>query len=224
MRILVVEDEPELARTLAQALEEAGYAVDVAFDGEQALRLGNAYEYDAVILDLLLPKRHGLSVLKDLKMAKPKLPVVVLTALDQVAEKIDGLDRGADAYVTKPFDIPELLAHLRAVLRRGSDKVTSALVRIGDLEVDLAGHVVRRRGRPIKLTPREYSLLALFVSRRGVALTRSEIGERVVDRAFETTSNLIDVSIAGLRAKLGDPPLIHTVRGLGYRFDLPEVS
>jgi DNA-binding response OmpR family regulator len=224
MRILVVDDEPELARTLAQALEEAGYAVDVAFDGEQALRLGNGYEYDAVILDLLLPKRHGFSVLKDLKMAKPKLPVVVLTALDQVAEKIDGLDRGADAYVTKPFEIPELLAHLRAVLRRGSDKVTSALVRVGDLEVDLAGHIVRRRGRPIKLTPREYSLLALFVSRRGEALTRSEIGERVVDRAFETTSNLIDVSIAGLRAKLGDPSLIHTVRGLGYRFDLPEVS
>ncbi len=221
MRILVVEDEPAIARTLRQALVEDGHTADVCADGEEGLRLGRTYAYDLVILDLLLPKRHGLSVLRELKRAKPTLPVLVLTALDQVEEKVDGLDKGADDYVTKPFALVELLARVRALLRRGSEKVAGALVTVSDLEIDLAAHVVKRGGVPLKLTPREYALLVLFASRRGEVLSRTEIGERVIDREFEAASNAIDVSIAGLRAKLGEPQLIRTVRGVGYRLEEP---
>lgn len=223
MRILVVEDEPQLASTLRQALTEEGYSADVAPDGDEGLRLGTNFGYDLVVLDLLLPKRHGLSVLRELKKAKPGLPILVLTALDQTEEKVDGLERGADDYLAKPYALAELLARVRALLRRGSDrKVMSARVKVADFEVDLASRTVTRAGVPIKLTPREYALLVLFVNRRGEVLTRTEIGERVIDREFEATSNTIDVSIAGLRAKLGDPQLIATVRGVGYRFDEPE--
>ncbi len=222
MRILVVEDEPQLSRTLAQALRESGYSADTALDGEAGLNLGLQHEYDAVVLDLLLPKRHGLSVLKELRRAKPALPILVLTALDQTEEKVDGLDKGADDYLTKPFALSELLARVRALLRRGKDSARSAQVKVADLEVDLAKQVVLRGGKAVKLTRREYALLVLFVNRKGQVLSRSEIGERVVDREFEPASNLIDVSIAGLRQKLGEPQLIRTVRGVGYRFDDPE--
>ncbi len=222
MRILVVEDEPQLSRTVAQALRESGFAADTALDGEAGLRLGLEHDYDAVVLDLLLPKRHGLSVLKELRTKKPALPILVLTALDQTDEKVDGLDKGADDYLTKPFALKELLARVRALLRRGKETATGALVRVADLEVDLAKQVVVRGGEPLKLTRREYALLVLFLNRKGQVLSRSEIGERVVDREFELTSNLIDVSIAGLRSKLGEPPLIRTVRGVGYRFDEPD--
>ncbi len=221
MLILVVEDEPTLARNLAQALREEGYSVDLARDGEAGLELALAHPYDLVVLDLLLPRKHGLTVLREVRADKPALPILVLTALDDVPERVEGLDRGADDYVTKPFALPELLARVRALLRRGR-AVGSARVTVGDLEIDLAAHVVLRAGRTLKLTPREYALLVLFANRKGEVLTRREIGERVVDRVFEPTSNLIDVSIAGLRAKLGDPPLIHTVRGVGYRFGDPE--
>jgi two-component system copper resistance phosphate regulon response regulator CusR len=222
MRILVVEDEPPIARTIRRALTEAGYSADEAHDGEEGLRLGQTYPYDLVILDLLLPKRHGLSVLRELRAAKPALPILVLTALDQLEEKVDGLDKGADDYLTKPFALEELLARVRALLRRGSERVTGSLVTVADLEVDLAAHVVRRGGAVLKLTPREYALLVLFVNRRGEVLSRTEIGERVIDREFEAASNAIDVSVAGLRAKLGDPQLIRTVRGSGYRLVEPE--
>ncbi|HVY61378.1 MAG TPA: response regulator transcription factor [Planctomycetota bacterium] len=222
MRILVIEDERELARTIAAAVGEQGLAADLAHDGEEGLRLGLEHDYDAVILDLLLPKRSGLGVLRDLRAAKPALPILVLTALDQVEERIDGLDRGADDYMTKPFVLAELLARVRALLRRGRAAVPGAQVRVADLEVDLARTSVRRAGRVIRLTPREYALLVFFVNRRGAVLSRTEIGERVIDRNFEPGSNLIDVSIYGLRGKLGDPPLIHTIRGVGYRFDAPE--
>lgn len=222
MRILVVEDEPQLARTLAQAIRESGYAADTALDGEAGLALALQHDYDAVILDLLLPKKHGLAVLREVRQAKPSLPILVLTALDEVAEKVEGLDRGADDYLTKPFALAELLARLRALLRRGKETARSSVVRVADLEVDLAKQVVLRAGVPLKLTRREYALLVLFVNKKGAVLTRSQIGERVVDREFELTSNLIDVSIAGLRAKLGEPQLIRTVRGVGYRFDEPD--
>jgi len=219
MRILVIEDEPRLARTLVRALTEAGYAADAAHDGAEGLRLGQEKGYDLVILDLLLPKLHGLSVLKELKQAKPSLKILVLTALDETEEKVDGLDKGADDYMTKPYVLAELLARVRALLRRGNEKVSSSLVSVADLEVDLAAHVARRAGVPLKLTPREWALLVLFVNKQGRVLTRAEIGERVIDPAFEPASNVIDVSVATLRSKLGDPPLIHTVRGVGYRFD-----
>jgi two-component system copper resistance phosphate regulon response regulator CusR len=219
MRILVIEDEPRLARTLVRALAEAGYAADAAHDGAEGLRLGQENGYDLVILDLLLPKLHGLSVLKELKKAKPSLKILVLTALDETEEKVDGLDKGADDYMTKPYVLAELLARVRALLRRGNEKVPSSLVSVADLEVDLAAHVARRAGVPLKLTLREWALLVLFVNKQGRVLTRAEIGERVIDPAFEPASNVIDVSVATLRSKLGDPPLIHTVRGVGYRFD-----
>jgi two-component system copper resistance phosphate regulon response regulator CusR len=222
MRILVVEDEPQLARTVSQALRESGYAADVALDGEEGLRLGLEHDYDGVVLDLLLPKKHGLAVLRELRRAKPSLPILVLTALDEVDEKVDGLDKGADDYMTKPFALTELLARVRALLRRGKETATGAVVRVADLEVDLARQVVLRAGTPVKLTRREYALLVLFLNRKGTVLSRTEIGERVVDREFELTSNLIDVSIAGLRSKLGEPQLIRTIRGVGYRLDEPD--
>jgi two-component system copper resistance phosphate regulon response regulator CusR len=224
MRILLIEDERELARTIAQAIVEQGLAADVAHDGEEGLRLALEHDYDAVVLDLLLPKRHGLEVLREIRAAKPSLPVLVLTALDQVEERIDGLDRGADDYLTKPFVLAELLARLRALLRRGRATLPGAEVRVADLEVDLARRTVRRGGRTIRLSPREYALLVFFLARRGEVLTRAEIGEHVIDRVFEPSSNLLDVSIYGLRGKLGEPSLIHTVRGVGYRFDAPEPS
>ncbi len=222
MRILVVEDEPQLARTVSQALSEAGYAVDIARDGEEGLSMGKHAAIDLVILDLLLPKRHGLSVLRELRAAKPALPILVLSALDQVEERVDGLDRGADDYLSKPFALSELLARVRALLRRGKTEVPGAVVTISDLEVDLAKHLVLRKGAPVKLTPREYSLLVYLVNNRGRVVTRTEIGEHVIDREFEPASNTIDVSIAGLRGKLGEPQLIRTVRGAGYRLCEPE--
>jgi two-component system OmpR family response regulator len=219
MRILVIEDEPQLARTIAQALEESGFAADTALDGEKGLTLAQGHPYDALVLDLLLPKRHGLSVLREIRRTKPDLPVLLLTALDRTEEKVDGLAKGADDYLSKPFALSELLARVRALLRRGrEDLIAGALARVGDLEVDLARGTVVRRGEKIKLTPREYALLVFFVHRQGEALSRTEIGEHVVDRDFEATSNLLDVSIGGLRTKLGEPPLIETIRGVGYRF------
>ncbi|MBK6939227.1 MAG: response regulator transcription factor [Planctomycetes bacterium] len=219
MRILVIEDETSLARSIAAALESNGLAADVAHDGEEGEYLATTHTYDAVILDLLLPKKAGLDVLAGLRSKRPALPVLVLTALGDVEHRVRGLDRGADDYLAKPFAVNELLARVRALLRRRNPNVAGAVVTVGDLEVDLAGHVVRRGGRLIALSPREYALLVLFVNRRGEALSRTEIGEHVVDREFESTSNLIDVSIYGLRTKLGKPELIHTVRGVGYRFD-----
>lgn len=219
MRILVIEDEPELARTIAQALEESGFAADTALDGEKGLTLALGHPYDALVLDLLLPKRHGLSVLRELRRKKPDLPVLLLTALDRTEEKVDGLTKGADDYLAKPFALKELLARVRSLLRRGrEDLVPGAVVRVGNLEVDLARGTVVRGGEPIKLTPREYSLLVFFIHRRGEAVSRTEIGEHVIDRNFKATSNLLDVSVGGLRAKLGEPSLLETIRGVGYRF------
>lgn len=221
MRVLVVEDEAEIASTVAGALEESGVAADVALDGEEGLRLALETPYDAVVLDLLLPKLSGLSVLKALREKKPATPVIVLTALNGVSDRITGLDLGADDYLTKPFALGELLARVRALLRRGHGDVRSAVVKMGDLEVDFGGRVVKRCGRVLNLSQREYALLLHFVNHRGIVLTRQEIGQAVIDRVFEPRSNLLDVSIHSLRAKLGKPELLSTVRGVGYRFD-PE--
>ncbi len=217
MRILVVEDEVELARNVARAIQEAGMSADVALDGERGLALAVQHDYDAVLLDLLLPRRSGLDLLHELKRLKPTLPVIVTTALDRVEDVVTGLDRGADDYLAKPFALAELLARLRAVLRRG--RLPESTVRLGNLEVDTAARLVRRGGAPIELTPRQYGLLLLFLHHRGEALSREQIGARLIDRDFEATSNMIDVAVCGLRAKLGAPDLISTVRGLGYRLD-----
>lgn len=218
MRVLVVEDDPTLARSIAVALEESGFVVDIALDGEQALALGLSREVDAVVLDLLLPKRAGLDVLADLKAKKPLLPMLVLTALGGVEQRVEGLDRGADDYMEKPFALQELLARVRALLRRRSAVVVPAIIEVGDLAVDVSARIVRRADRVISLTQREYELLVLFMTRRGETLSRTAIGEHVVDRGFRSNSNIIDVSVCGLRVKLGTPNLIETVRGFGYRF------
>lgn len=219
MRILVVEDEREMARCIAQAIEESGMAANIASDGEEALSLAAESSFDLVILDLLLPKRPGASVLKELRRRKPGLPVLILTAIDSVEEKVRNLDLGADDYLTKPFALKELMARIRALLRRRNDRVAAARVLVEDLEVNLATRRVRRGGRELQLTPREYAILVYLVNRRGEVVERREIGEHVIDRVFEPTSNLIDVSIYGLRGKLGQPELIHTVRGMGYRLE-----
>lgn len=224
MRVLVVEDEPEIATTIARALDEMGVPVDVALDGEQGLRLAREGAYAAAVLDLMLPKLPGLSLLKTLRGEQPLLPVLVLTALGGVDERIQGLDLGADDYLTKPFALGELLARVRALLRRGREGVRAAVVRVGDLEVDLTARAVRRRGAALRLSRREFALLVHFLSNRGAVMSRQEIGEAVIDRVFEPRSNLLDVAIHELRAKLGPPELIHTVRGVGYRFDAEEAE
>jgi len=224
MRLLVIEDEVKLAQYLHKGLGENGHVVDVAHDGIEGRRLATGGDYDLVLLDVMLPGVDGFGVLASMRQQGRKTPVLMLTARDKVEDRVRGLQSGADDYLVKPFAVNELLARVRALLRRGKPNVAGAHVTIGDLEVDLAGHIVRRAGRVLALSPREYALLVLFVNRQGEALSRTEIGEHVVDREFESTSNLIDVSIYGLRTKLGKPDLIHTIRGVGYRFGLEDAK
>lgn len=219
MRILVVEDDPALSASIAQAIREGGFAVDVRHTGPSGLEAALQFEYALVVLDLLLPGKHGLTVLKELRAAKPRLSILILSALDEVAERVDGLDRGADDYLAKPFALTELLARVRSLLRRATLEAPDSHVRAGDLDVDIARRRVHRGARAVELTPREYAILVLLVSRRGRPVTREEIGAQVIDREFEATSNAIDVSICGLRAKLGTPELIRTIRGVGYCLD-----
>ena len=208
MRVLVVDDERELAGTVAQALRESGLAADVAYDGEEALRLALGSAYDAVVLDLLLPRRPGLSVLKEIRRAKPKLPVLLLSALDKVEQRVDGLDRGADDVVVKPVSVAAYfvggISHVE--LMEGS-AVLSITDRLTKME-KLYWCGLRHDGGII----------------RGFSLTTFESGEvYLLDRLFEPMSNAIDVSICGLRGKLGKPELVRTVRGIGYRLDAPDV-
>lgn len=222
MRVLVVEDELKLAELCVRALREQGLAADVANDGDEGLRVALDPSVDAVILDVLLPKRGGLDVLDELRKSRPDVPVMMLTALGATEDVVAGLDRGADDYLAKPFALPEFLARVRALLRRSGTRVRSAVERFGDLEIDMAARVVRRGGRTLQLSPREYALLVFLTARRGTAVSREEIGAHVIDREFTAQSNAIDVSISGLRAKLGEPSPIRTVRGVGYRLASPE--
>jgi DNA-binding response OmpR family regulator len=219
MRVLLVEDDADLATSVAQAIREAGWAVDVERTGPEALRAALSFDYAAVLLDLLIPGLHGLAVLREVRKAKPRMPVLVLSALDRTEERVDGLDRGADDYLAKPFALEEMLARLRALVRRSALGAPDSVVRVQNLAIDLARRTVRRGDRLVTLTAREYSLLVFLVGRRNRPVTRAEIGEHVVDRAFEPASNAIDVSICGLRAKLGAPEVIRTVRGVGYCVD-----
>jgi DNA-binding response OmpR family regulator len=222
VRVLIVEDDPKLAELMVRALKEQGLAAESAADGEAGLAAALDPAVDAVILDLMLPKLGGLEVLAEVRKTRPDLPVMILTALAGPEHAARGLDRGADDYLAKPFALPEFLARTRALLRRAGSRLTSSVERVGDLEVDLAARVVKRAGRVLALTPREYSLLVFFFARRGRAVSRAEIGEHVIDREFTAQSNAIDVSVSGLRAKLGEPQLIRTVRGVGYRLAAPE--
>jgi DNA-binding response OmpR family regulator len=218
MHILLVEDYAPLARSVGQGLREAGYAVDVATDGEDALAWADTQEYDAIILDLMLPKLDGLSVLERLRRKRKASPVLILTARDRIEDRVKGLDLGADDYLVKPFAFQELLARVRAIVRRryGSP---SSVIRIADLEIDTTARTVIRAGTAIVLSGREYALLEYLAARRDQVVSRSEIRDHVYDFDSEPASNVIDVYIRYLRKKIDeDHPikLIHTRRGLGY--------
>lgn len=218
MRILVVEDEKKVAGFVKKGLEEESYAVDVAYDGEEALNLLKTYPYDLVILDLMLPKKDGFQVLKEFRDSGGDAPVLILTAKDSVEDVVKGFDLGADDYLRKPFSFLELLARVRALLRRRKGESQSVL-RVGDLEVNLTDRRVFRGGKEIELTSREFALLEFLVRNRGRVLTRTMIAEHVWNQNFDSGSNVIDVYINYLRKKIDhgfDKKLIKTIRGVGY--------
>ena len=218
MKILVIEDEAKTAAYLRKGLTEHGMVVDVAPDGEDGLHLGLTSAYDLIVLDILLPLRDGWSVISELRRAGRLTPVLILTARDAVAERVKGLELGADDYLVKPFAFSELLARVQSILRRGPWRNLETL-RLADLEMDLIHHRASRAGKRVNLTPKEFALLSLLVRRAGEVLSRTLIAEQVWDMNFDTDTNVVDVHIRRLRAKVDDPfelKLIHTVRGLGY--------
>jgi len=200
MRLLVVEDEPDLAQILKQGLEEESYSVDLCMDGEEALFMATEIAYDGIVLDILLPKLDGLSVLRKLRQSGKKTPVLMLTAKDTVQDKITGLDGGADDYLCKPFVFEELLARLRALLRRNVPE-KSTLITVRDREMDTAKKTVRRGGKPITLTAKEYVLLEYIVFNKNRVLTRTELTEHIYNDDFDLDSNVIEVFISILRKK-----------------------
>ncbi len=214
MRLLVVEDDKHLNRQIVTALEQAGYAVDKAFDGEEGGFLGETEPYDAIILDLGLPKLDGVSVLTGWRRAGKRTPVIILTARDRWSDKVQGFDAGADDYVTKPFHMEELLARVRALLRRATGHASSELV-CGSVRLDTRSGRVSVRGAPVKLTSHEYRLLSYLMHHAGRIVSRAELTEHLYDQDFDRDSNTIEVFIGRLRKKLG-VDLIQTVRGLGY--------
>lgn len=220
MRILVVEDDPDLQRQLVRALEEVGYVADAASDGEEAHHLGDTEPYDAVILDLGLPGLDGVTVLERWRREGRGMPVLILTARDRWREKVAGFDAGADDYLTKPFHTEELLARLRALLRRAAGHARPEL-ELGPLSIDTRAARVTVNGEPIKLTSHEYRLLAYLMHHQGKVVSRSELVEHMYDQDFDRDSNTIEVFVGRLRKKLGIN-LIQTVRGLGYKLALPE--
>src|SRR3982075_4140356 len=218
MRILLVEDEARMAQAIKRGLRQAAYAVDVARDGEDALYQASINDYDAVILDVMIPKRDGFEVCRELRAQGSRIPVLMLTARDAVEDRIGGLDTGADDYLTKPFEFGELLARLRALLRRGP-ALTPVVVRVADLELDTHAQRATRAGRDVALTTREYALLEFLARNAGRVVGRAEISDHVWDDHYDPFSNLIESYINRLRKKLdepGLPGLIHTRRGAGY--------
>lgn len=218
MRILLVEDEKDLAGIIKQGLEEHGYSVDMAHDGEEGLYMAENYPVDIIILDIMLPIMSGLDILKTIRKNEINTPVIMLTAKDTVKDKIGGLDRGADDYLTKPFDFDELLARIRALLRRGGD-IKESVIRIADMEIDTARHEVRRQGKHLTLSAKEYALLEYLAYNKGHVLSRFDITEHIYNEEFDLDSNVVDVYINFLRKKVDrdfETKLIHTVRGAGY--------
>jgi two-component system OmpR family response regulator len=216
MRVLVIEDETEILRAIAQALREEGYAVDEAEDGENGDFKATSWEYDAIILDLMLPRRDGWKVLQSLRNKK-KTPVLILTARDGLDDRVRGLDSGADDYLVKPFALNELLARLRAIIRRSVGHADS-VIQIGDIAIDTRARTVARNGKPVLLTAREYSLVELLALHRGKVVSRTNIYDHIFDENDDTLSNLVDVHIMHIRKKLGKN-FITTRRGLGYVVD-----
>lgn len=218
MRLLVVEDDPRLARVIARGLREEAYAVDVCENGSDAIVQAVVNTYDAIILDVMLPGTDGFGVISTLRARNVRTPVLMLTSRDAVADRIAGLDQGADDYLTKPFDFGELLARLRALLRR-PEALQAMLVRVGDCEIDLQSHAVSRAGVPIALTAKEYALLELLARRVGNVVSRADIVAHVWDDNHDPFTNAVEVYVNRLRGKIDRapwPPLIHTRRGAGY--------
>jgi two-component system OmpR family response regulator len=221
VRILIVEDEAKMAAVVARGLRHEGYAVDVAADGEDALFQARVYDYDAIVLDVMLPGADGFDVCRRLREEACWAPVLMLTARDQVDDRVRGLDVGADDYLVKPFAFGELLARLRALLRR-RPRERPAILRVGDVELDAAGHLVTRAGREIALTAREFALLRFLMENADEVVTRTRVLEHVWDANYLGDSNVVDVYVAYLRKKLEQPfgrRLIRTVRGVGYTLD-----
>jgi DNA-binding response OmpR family regulator len=219
VRILLVEDEPHAARMLAKGLREQAYAVDVAATGPDAAYQASINDYDAIILDLILPGRDGLSICRELRERGSTIPILMLTARDGVEARISGLDTGADDYLTKPFDFRELLARLRAVIRRGQRPLTPSVFRVGPLELDTRRRVVSRSGKLLSLTAREYAVLEHLMLHADEVVGRTDLLEHVWDSAQEPLSNVIDVCVQRVRRKIdaaGKPSLIVTRRGEGY--------
>jgi two-component system OmpR family response regulator len=214
MRVLIVEDEPNLQRQLRAALEGAGYAVDVAGDGEDGHFLGSTESYDAVVLDLGLPEMDGLTVLERWRKEGHAMPVLVLTARDRWSDKVAGLDAGADDYLAKPFQTEELVARLRALIRRAAGQASSELS-AGDVRLDARSGRVTLAGEPVKLTAQEFKLLSYLMHHKGKVVSRTELIEHIYDQDFDRDSNTIEVFITRIRKKLG-ADLISTTRGLGY--------
>ena len=224
MRILLVEDEPNAARMLAKGLREQSYAVDIAADGEAALYQLNVYDYDLMILDVMLPHKDGLQVCREMRGLGLSTPVLMLTARDAVDDRIAGLDAGADDYLIKPFDFGELLARARALLRRG-DTVQSEILRVADLEINTRSRTVKRGKSSIQLSAKEYALIEYFARNAERVLGRADIAEHVWDRNFDIFSNLIEVYVRRLRRKIDDGhavKLFHTRRGEGYALTAEE--
>ena len=218
MRILVVEDDKKVAGFIKKGLEEESQAVDVEYDGEDGLHLGSEGQYDLIILDIMLPKIDGLEILSQLRDQGKDTPIFLLTAKDAVDDKVTGLNKGADDYLTKPFAFSELLARVRVLLRRGKAEVKTTLM-ISDLTLDLVSHKVNRGGDEIELTGKEYGLLEYFMRNQEKVLTRTMIAEHVWDYNFDTFTNVIDVYINHLRKKIDkgrELKLLHTLRGVGY--------
>jgi two-component system copper resistance phosphate regulon response regulator CusR len=220
VRVLLVEDEPNAARLLAKGLREQTYAVDVATDGQAALFQMSTNDYDAVILDVMLPMRDGFAVCRTIRASGGTVPILMVTARDAVESRIEGLDCGADDYLVKPFDFGELLARLRAIIRRGRQPLLPEQLSAGSLTIDTRSRRVRNRGRDVPLTAREYALLEYLLRRAGEVVTRGDIAEHVWDEHYDPMSNVVDVYVQRLRRKLdpaGGESMIRTRRGEGYQ-------
>jgi two-component system OmpR family response regulator len=226
MRVLVVEDHERMADLIRRGLEEDGYAVDLAATGEDGRWMAAEQSYDAILLDVMLPAADGFQICREIRDAGCWAPILMLTARDAVGDRVRGLDAGADDYLTKPFSFEELLARLRALLRRGAAE-RPAVLRVGDLELDPASHVVHRGDERITLTAKEYALLEFFMRHAGEALTRATLIEHVWDVAFAGDSNVVDVYVRYLREKIDRPfgvDSLETVRGVGYRLRASDAA